>query len=258
MLPNLKFLVCGILFCFLLFAAAGTGVMLPDSRTRIGEMPEIGRPMMQRSMAEAPAPPHFYVTTLARRSDEPDRPHEHATETHATETQVAAAPAQPEADLPKPDLLKPDLSTPEPEPPKPDVVANAPVGDTPPANPAPDGVLRAEVAAVQNPPAPTVEPRDGDRPHDAAPPQVATVAPPAAEDSEAIPPFVNVPLPPPRPAAFNGRRHGRMFYRKQRIARQQRDTFGLGLANGQGAPANQAAPASQGATIYFPSDAPSR
>jgi hypothetical protein len=66
MLPNLKFLVGGVVFGLLLFAVAGAGVMLPDSHTRVGEMPEVGRPMMQRVMAEEPALAQFYT---ARRSE---------------------------------------------------------------------------------------------------------------------------------------------------------------------------------------------
>src|SRR5260370_39029877 len=114
MLPNLKFLVCGILFCVLLFAAAGAGVMLPDSRTHIGEMPEIGRPMMQRSMADVPAQAQVYMMTVARRSDELERLREPAA--------VETAPAQqepdfaksdrPRSDLPNPDLPQPDLPQP--------------------------------------------------------------------------------------------------------------------------------------------------
>jgi hypothetical protein len=78
MLPNLKFLFCGVVFGLLLFAVTGAGVMLPDSRTRVGEMPEIGRPMMQQAVAEEPAPAQFYTMTLARRSEELERLRGHA------------------------------------------------------------------------------------------------------------------------------------------------------------------------------------
>ncbi len=91
MLPNLKFMICGILFCVLLFAVTGAGLMLPDSRTRIGETPEIGRPMMQRSIADVPAQPQFYRMTVARRSDELAQLRERAS------AEIAAAPAQPPA-----------------------------------------------------------------------------------------------------------------------------------------------------------------
>jgi hypothetical protein len=132
MLPNLKFLVSGILFCVLLFAVAGAGVKPPDARTRIGEMPAIGRPMMQQSMAEVPVQMHVYAMTAARRSDEPVR-------------------------------------------------------------------LREPV------PAETVAAR-GDVP----------VAGAVAAGG-----FVNVPLPPPRPAFFTGlRRHARAFHRRPRVVQQ--------------------------------------
>ncbi len=91
MLPNLKFMICGILFCFLLFAVTGAGVMLPDSRTHVGETPEIGRPMMQRSIAEIPAQSQFYRMTVARRSDELEQLRERAS------VEIAATPPQPPA-----------------------------------------------------------------------------------------------------------------------------------------------------------------
>src|SRR5262249_58557107 len=149
MLPNLKFLICGILFCFLLFAVTGAGVMLPDSRTHIGEMPEIGRPMMQRSMAEASAQAQLYMATVARRSDELERVRVGAP------VEFAAAPA--------PDPSTPDLST--PDLPKPDIVANNVVADLPVAHPTPEGTPGHDVAiSIQVPPATPVEtPSDGQK-----------------------------------------------------------------------------------------------
>ena len=91
MLPNLKFMICGILFCFLLFAVTGAGIMLPDSRTHVGETPEIGRPMMQRSIAEIPVQSQFYRVTAARRGDELEQLRERAS------VEIAAAPPQPSA-----------------------------------------------------------------------------------------------------------------------------------------------------------------
>src|SRR5262250_1363029 len=73
MLPNLKILVCAAVFAPLLFAVTGAGVLLPDSYTRVGEMPEIGRPMMQRMIVDEPAQAQFYVMTVARRSEELER-----------------------------------------------------------------------------------------------------------------------------------------------------------------------------------------
>jgi len=64
MLPDLKVVVCGIAFCILLFVAAGS-VTLPESRTHVGEIPELARPMMQESIAETPeAPPLFAMIAV--------------------------------------------------------------------------------------------------------------------------------------------------------------------------------------------------
>jgi hypothetical protein len=257
MLPNLKFLVCGILFCVLLFAAAGAGVMLPDSRTRIGEMPEIGRPMMQRSMADVPAQAQVYMMTAARRSDELEQLREPA----------AATP--PEPDLLKPDLPKADLPKPDPanadavqqDWPKPDVVAAATTDGArvvnPAVNPAP-GTSPGEAATSIHPPAappdPPAETRRDDSTDEARPPQqVAALAPaaePAAEERTPVPRYVNVPLPLPRPAVFN-REHAHMLHHRRRVA-PPHDTANPGLAAGQVAPAAQTAP------VYTPSEAASR
>jgi hypothetical protein len=222
MLPNVKFMICGILFCFLLFAVTGAGVMPPDSRTRVGEMPEIGRPMMQRSIAEVPAQSQFYMTTVARRSDGLERLRERAS------MEIAASPTQPEPDLPKPAVMA--EVTPE----------GSPGGDV--------------EAPVQ---VPAAETRSDDRPDEARPPQDAALAPPAAKDNESAPLPVNVPLPPPRPAVFNGlHRHVRMLHRRHRVAPQS-DTAGQAVAAGQNS--GQGVPTSQGvAAGYTASRAASR
>lgn len=202
MLPNLKFMICGILFCFLLFAVTGAGVMLPDSRTRIGEMPEIGRPMMQRSIADVPAQSQVYMTTVARRSDELERLRERAS------VEIAEAPAQPEPDPSKP------------------AVSAAVMPDGSPGN---DVEPPVQVSAS--------EIMSGDGPDEAGPPQVAALPSPAVEDNEPVPRLVNVPLPPPRPAVFNGlHRRVRMFHQRRRVA-PQHDTAGQG--NSQSGAASQ-------------------
>lgn len=201
MLPNLKFLVCGILFCVLLFVVTGAGVMLPDSRTRIGEMPEIGRPMMQRSMAGIPAQAQVDLQVdlmTARRNDELERLREPA--------ETATEPDQPNPGSPKPDLVA--IVTPD---------------GVPTANPeaTADGVAGEDGAtAMPAPPAAATHPaeaRSDDPPKEASPlPQVAARAPPSAEDSPAMRRLVNVPLPTPRPADLSGlNRHVRIFHRRR-------------------------------------------
>lgn len=73
MLPNFKYLICGLVLGLLLFAAAGAGAVLPDSHTRVGEMPEIGRPMMLRAIAEEPATAQFHMMAVVRRARELER-----------------------------------------------------------------------------------------------------------------------------------------------------------------------------------------
>src|SRR6266436_608072 len=98
MLPNLKILICGVVFALLLFAVTGAGVLLPESYTRVGEMPEVGRPMMQRMIADEPAQAQFHILTVARRSEELDRLRERAA--------LEVAPAQPVPDLLQPAVIE--------------------------------------------------------------------------------------------------------------------------------------------------------
>jgi hypothetical protein len=66
MLPNFKIVIGGVLIFVLLFAVTGAGVVTPQVYTRIGAMPEIGRPLMQRVMADESA----QLSTALRRGDE--------------------------------------------------------------------------------------------------------------------------------------------------------------------------------------------
>jgi hypothetical protein len=237
MLPDLRFLICGVLFCFLLFAVTGAGVRLPDARTRVGAMPEIGRPMMQRSMAEAPAQAQLYMMTIVRRTGELERLRE------AAEQEAAAPPAK-AAPVPDHDL------------PEPAVAATAAPGAPAPAADGSDGdsVMAEDAEApVRVPPGAIVR---HDRPEEAAEPRVAALAPPAAAaesqdvPSQAdrpqagqsqvsqsqggqpvegggpsgLPRFVNVPLPQPRPAFFGFSRRAHLLHRRRRaVVVVQRD-----------------------------------
>jgi hypothetical protein len=66
MLPNFKIVIGGILILVLLFAVTGAGVVAPQIYTRVGAMPEIGRPLMQRVIADESA----LLSTSLRRGDE--------------------------------------------------------------------------------------------------------------------------------------------------------------------------------------------
>jgi hypothetical protein len=235
MLPNLKFLVCGILFFVLLFVAAGAGVVLPDARTRVGEMPEIGRPMMQGSMAGGQAEAQIFMMAAARRSDDPERTAEPApADTPAPD---AAKPDLSKSDLTRPELSKPDL-------PSPDAVFEETSDGVRLAGPAAAGssgaggaataAAPAQILIVSTLPAPPAETSAGGRVEEAGPPQVVALALAAGED-RAPGHRLNVPLPPPRPPFFHAlRRHVRMFHRRHRIVQQQ-DTAVQGVAAGQGA-----------------------
>jgi hypothetical protein len=202
MLPNLRFLICGVLFCFLLFAVTGAGVMLPDARTRVGEMPEIGRPMMQQSMMDAPAQAQFYMMTAARRSDELERLREQAT----------SAPTQGEPNLPKPDAVAQPAS---------------PEGNT----------GEAVEVSVQ---VPGAESGRDDLPSER---QVDALAP--AESIEPLPIIGRIPLPPRRPALFNGlQRRVRALHARHRTM-QLHDTAGQGVVPGQGVIPDQGMTTSQ-------------
>jgi hypothetical protein len=105
MLPDLKVVICGIAFCVLLFVAAG-GVTPPETRTHVGEMPEVVRPMMQESMAETPEAPPLLAMMAVRGGGEGPR----------EAAQAAGGPGgadSPDADTPDADTASGDHSSAE-------------------------------------------------------------------------------------------------------------------------------------------------
>jgi hypothetical protein len=70
MLPNFTIVICGAVLTVVMLAVTGSGLVVPETRTRIGEMPEIGRPMMQRMITEPAARAQFAELDLSRRADE--------------------------------------------------------------------------------------------------------------------------------------------------------------------------------------------
>jgi hypothetical protein len=68
MLPNFTVVICGAILTVLMLAVAGSGLIDPETRTRIGAMPEVGRPMMQRMIAEPAA--RFAALEASRRAEE--------------------------------------------------------------------------------------------------------------------------------------------------------------------------------------------
>ena len=70
MLPNFTVVICGAVLTVLMLAVAGSGLIDPQTRTRIGAMPEIGRPMMQRMITEPAARGQFAAIETSRRAEE--------------------------------------------------------------------------------------------------------------------------------------------------------------------------------------------
>jgi hypothetical protein len=70
MLPNFTVVICGAILTVFMLAVAGSGLIDPQTRTRIGAMPEIGRPMMQHMITEPAAREQFAAYEMSRRAEE--------------------------------------------------------------------------------------------------------------------------------------------------------------------------------------------
>jgi hypothetical protein len=70
MLPNFTIVICGAVLTVMMLAVTGSGLITPETRTRIGEMPEVGRPMMQRMISEPAGQAQLAVLELSRRAQE--------------------------------------------------------------------------------------------------------------------------------------------------------------------------------------------
>jgi hypothetical protein len=70
MLPNFTIVICGVVLTVMMLAVTGSGLITPETRTRIGEMPEVGRPMMQRMISEPAGQAQLAVLELSRRAEE--------------------------------------------------------------------------------------------------------------------------------------------------------------------------------------------
>jgi hypothetical protein len=199
MLPNFRFLFCGVVFGLLLFAVTGAGVMLPDSHTRVGEMPEIGRPMMRQAIAEEPAPPQFYTMTLARRSEELERLRERAS------LEVAFASAPKELDLPRPNVTANSGALAE------DVEAPIPQRDRT-ASTMSETMRSGQIAPAET--------GGGARPDDTDTGRTAASQRIYAQDHLNVStlPRVKIPLPPSRRTGRPPGIHRRAFHRKHRVA----------------------------------------
>src|SRR5258707_11264746 len=70
MLPNFTVVICGAVLTVIMLAVTGSGLVTPETRTRIGEMPEVGRPMVQGMIPEQAGQARFAALELARRAEE--------------------------------------------------------------------------------------------------------------------------------------------------------------------------------------------
>ncbi len=73
MLPSYKTVIGVVLLSAVLFVMTGAGVVMPETYTRIGEMPEISRPMMQSMITDGAGQARFHLLNLTRRAEELDK-----------------------------------------------------------------------------------------------------------------------------------------------------------------------------------------
>jgi hypothetical protein len=155
MLPNFTIVICGAVVTVIMLAVTGSGLITPETRTRIGAMPEVGRPMMQHLIAEPAGQARIAILEVERRAEEIGRlgdlppsvpgPVPAVTDDERPgEPAPAQSPGEPAA-LSIATPAAPAIAAPA----APTVVAPAPV-ETPPAMP---GVAAAAPATLPFPPA---------------------------------------------------------------------------------------------------------
>jgi hypothetical protein len=174
MLPNFTVVICGAVLTVLMLAVAGSGLIDPQIRTRIGAMPEIGRPMMQGMITEPAARGQLAALETSRRTEELMRLRDLA---------PAVAEPAPGAQHDDPDHATVESAAPAPQPPSDTSAAPAASAEA-----EPPAVVEAPAAVVEAEPAAAVE---------AAP---ATVAP-AVPGTDATPLAVAIAEPAPPTAA---------------------------------------------------------
>jgi hypothetical protein len=234
MLPNFRIVIGAVMFAVLLFAITGAGVVMPDTYTRVGEVPEIGRPMMQRMVTDEPAQAQFLALTLMRRADELGRLQERI----ALEVEMEVETARTEAD-PDPGIAKQvAIEAPEADAAVPAVAAvpalqpSGAMGTVPAAAPA-----SAADAAEAPPVAATATPNDVPETPAAKPepePVRTAALPLKAEDAKPpeTEPVTHVRVPHlRRPTSKAGAAHRHTFHHPHRFARTQagglsQDPFG--------------------------------
>jgi hypothetical protein len=166
MLPNFTIVICGAILTVMMLAVTGSGLVTPETRTRIGETPEIGRPMVQRMIPEQAGQAQFAALDFSRRAEEIGRLRDLAPPALVFEPAPAAWDGN---------LVQEPAEEPAPEPvaaEHPDEPAAPVVAAAPPAPPGPVVVAEPVVVAALAP-----------APPPAAPPPAAPPAAPQADDS---------------------------------------------------------------------------
>jgi hypothetical protein len=212
MLPNFKVVICAIMFAVLLFAVTGAGVVIPETYTRVGEMPEVGRPMMQRMITDEPGQTQFHTLSLTRRSGELDRLRARTfVEIETVSARTNEAEVVKQADVVK----QSDIESPEPE------IA------TVVAAPAllPSGAMGTVAAAPPRPADAEPPPAKSDEPPETAPPTPATeplqlaAAPPITVNAKPLEPLpsTQAKVSPLRRIAKASALHRKSFHRSRLV-----------------------------------------
>jgi hypothetical protein len=153
MLPNFTIVICGAILTVMMLAVAGSGLITPETRTRIGEMPEVGRPMMQRMISEPAGQAQFAALEVSRRAEEIGRLRDLAPPALVSAPAPAARDGEPVQEPAKEPAHEPAKE------PTPSVTAEHPHEPTAPTAPAaaavtvPAPVIVAAVAPAPPPPA---------------------------------------------------------------------------------------------------------
>jgi hypothetical protein len=95
MLPNFTIVICGAVLTVIMLAVTGSGLVVPETHTRIGEMPEIGRPMMQHMITEQAGQAQFAALEFSRRIEELGHLRDLAPSTPVAEPAPAVRDAEP-------------------------------------------------------------------------------------------------------------------------------------------------------------------
>jgi hypothetical protein len=77
MLPKFRVIVGGVILTLLALMASGRGLVpMQESYTRIGDVPQVGRNLLQQAIMASPEQHHFAMVAAARRTSELQRLHE--------------------------------------------------------------------------------------------------------------------------------------------------------------------------------------